>query len=107
PSREVDPSPVSFELLVQEDPVLLQEFLDPPPAADLGKAGQLAFVVGHQRKLCRVNLDDLVLGQSIELQGTGLKFTLRRRGQLMDLLDEKPEANADGRPMPLYPAVEF
>ncbi|MBI1917819.1 MAG: cytochrome c biogenesis protein ResB [Planctomycetes bacterium] len=107
PSREVDPSPVAFELLVQEDPALLQEFLDPPPASDLGKAGQLAFVVGHQRKLCRVSLDTLTEGRSVELEGTGLKFTLRRRGQLMDLLDEKPEANAEGRPIPLYPAVEF
>src|SRR5262249_39397525 len=59
PSREVDPSPVSFELLVQEDPLLLQEFLDPPPLSDLGKTGQLAFVVVHLRKLCRVPLDRL------------------------------------------------
>src|SRR6266542_4458237 len=107
PSREVDPSPVAFELLVQEDPVLLQEFLDPPPVSDLGKAGQLAFVVGFRRKVCRVNLDEVVPGRSVELEGTGLTFTLRRRGQLMDLLDEKLEADADGRPMPLYPAVEF
>jgi hypothetical protein len=107
PSREVDPSPVSFELLVQEDPALLPEFLDPPTVADLGKSGQLAFVVGYRRKVCRVNLDDVVPGKAVDLEGTGLKFTLRRRGQLMDLLGEKPEEGAPGRRMPLYPAVEF
>ena len=98
---------MSFELLVQEDPALLQEFLDPPTAADLGKSGQLVFVVGFRRKVCRVNLDDVVPGRAVELEGTGLKFTLRRRGQLMDLLGEKLEEGAVGRPMPLYPAVEF
>src|SRR5262249_38863822 len=106
PSREVDPSPVAFEMFTQEDPAMLQEFLNPPSADELGKAGQLAFVVGHQRKRCQESLDGVKEGQAIDLEGTGLKFTLRRRGQLMELLEGKPEGPA-AHSMPLYPAVEF
>src|SRR5262245_3355749 len=106
PSREVDPSPVAFEMFTQEDPAMLQEFLNPPSADELGKAGQLAFVVGYQRKRCQVSLDGGKEGRAIDLEGTGLKFTLRRRGQLMELLEGKPEGPA-AHSMPLYPAVEF
>ena len=106
PSFEPDRLPVSFEFLLLDEPALLPEFLEPPKQADLGRAGQLVLVVGHQKKICRLALDTLKEDQTVKLPGTALEFTLKKRGPLTELLERKPE-DAQKGPMPLYPAVKF
>ncbi len=105
PSLEPDPSPIAFEVLILNDPALLAEFLTPPSAAEIGKNGQLVIALGPERSILRVSLDKLKEGETIDVPG-GLKFTLKRRGELMALLGRQEEM-PPGHAAPSYPAVEF
>jgi len=105
PSFESDPTPIAFEMFTLYDPALIPEFLEPPSPKELGKNGQLVVAIGFPRKLCRVSLDKVTEGDSVDLKGTGLKLTLKKRGQLMDVLGHKVDEPRDNPPQ--YPAVLF
>jgi hypothetical protein len=105
PVFENDPLPILSEMFVLFDPALLPEFLTPPSAAELGTNGQLVLAIGPERTLCRVSLDRVKVGDTINLEGTGLKLTLKKTGQLLDMDERKPEEPRED--MPLYPAVKF
>ncbi len=107
PAFEQDPSPIGFELFVLDDPALVPEFVEPPPDKELGREGQLVLVVGYRRTVCRLSLDKIREGETVDLEGTALKLKLKRRGNLMDLLGQKPDEDARMHHVPLYPTVEF
>ncbi len=106
PNLAPDATPILFEMFKLYDPALLPEFLDPPSAKELGEKGQLVVAIGPERSLLRVSLDKVKEGDTIELKEAGLKFTLKKHGQLLDLMgrsaDAPPSADA-----PLFPAVLF
>jgi len=106
PAFERDPSPIALELMVLAEPALLPEFLHPPEPKALGKQGELVLAVGHSRKLCRVNLDELEVGRAIDLPGTDLQLTLKKYGELMDLLGHKAEEGRQSE-RASYPCVQF
>jgi hypothetical protein len=103
-----DSLPLNLEFFVLPDQALLPEFLTPPEK--LGTRGQLVLAVGYRRTLCRLNLDDLKEGEPVPLPGTALKFTLKKRAHVMELVDKQPEKEK-GKPahqgVPPYPAVQF
>jgi hypothetical protein len=56
--------------------------------------------------VCRLDLDDLAEGKPVDLPGTGLTFTLKKRGHVLELLGDGPD-EATLKTMPLYPSVQF
>jgi hypothetical protein len=106
PNFAADPTPISFEMYRLYDPALLPEFLQPPPASALGKTGQLVVAIGPERSLLRVSLDEVKDGETIDLKQAGLKFTVKKRGHLLEL-QERGENTPIDPSLPLYPAVLF
>src|SRR5207302_1206685 len=74
------------------------------PAA-LGSQGQLVLSIGRASGICRIPLDRVKVGETVPLEGTGLKFTLKKIGQLFEMLEQQPEEAREN--MPSYPAVKF
>jgi hypothetical protein len=112
PAFERDPSPIALELMALAEPSLLPEFLRPPETKALGKHGQLVLAIGvgplgrRSRKTCRLNLDELEAGRAVPLPGTDLKLTLKRYGEVTDLLGhEAEEGKQPDRAS--YPSVQF
>ena len=93
PQFDADPSPVGFEMFVLPEAALLNEFLDPP--SKVGPAGQLVLALGPRRVIRRIDLDDVKLDQSVEIPGTPLTFTLKKRGHLMDLVGQEAKTKRD------------
>ncbi len=106
PSFEVDPSPIALEFFLLNEPALLPEFLTPPPSEQLGQAGQLVLALGPSRQLCRIDLNKLKDGETLDLPQAGVQFTLKRRAHLMELLSQGPR-NGPPEHRPEYPAILF
>jgi hypothetical protein len=105
PAPEREQGPIGLEMIVLPEPVLLPEFLTPPPPTKMGKLGEIVLAVGRERKVCRLALDGLKAGQAVDLPGTDLRFTLRKCADLMTLLDHKTDS---GPNVPSsYPSVQF
>jgi hypothetical protein len=100
-----DALPLAFEMFTLLDPALLKEFLNPPDLKRLGDKGQLVLAVGTPRRVCRIDLNQVKENTSIDLEGTGLKFTLRKRDDLMVILNHRPDVPNEKSPS--YPALLF
>ena len=106
PNFEADPTPISFEMFKLHDPALLPEFLEPPSLKALGDRGELVVLLGPERHELRVSLDKVKEGETIDLKQAGLKFTLKKRGHVLDLLGKSDDSPVDPG-TPQYPAVLF
>ncbi len=120
PAFERDPIPVGFDLMVLEEPGLLDEFRN-PPTEGLGKQGQLVLLVGREKKRVRVPVEMDRFGESIPLGDTGLTLRFKKLANLMDFFndDEKghhkghgqgphgQRPHGSGHPGSVYPTLEF
>ncbi len=107
PGRPGDPGPLALELMELDEPALLPEFTHPPDPATLGKQGQLVLALGRRGLICRLAVDALKPGVPVELSGTPLLLTLKRTGDLMDLLKYKDRTPPEPKGPAAYPAVHF
>src|SRR5262249_12484929 len=104
PNPAQDRFPLLCEFFRLSDPALLREFLEPPPAKELGKDGQLVLVVGKQRFRYRIDRDRLnekikVGDTGLTLEITGVVNLLEEAARQMHKKDLKLKVN--------YPAVKF
>jgi hypothetical protein len=103
---------LSYELTTVRDPLLVEEFLQPPSPRDarLGPQGQLVLVLGPAggRKLFRIPVDKDRLNENVDLGDSGYKVKLTDYTNL--LVDEaKRRREKDFKPenLPLYPLVKL
>lgn len=103
-----DPMPIRFEMFVLNDSLLLSEFLNPPTTKEMGKKGQLTLILGEDRTRHHVQLDNVKVGEAIDLGKTSFKFKLRHVGNLMNMMTQgHGHGGAGPKDGPFYPAVQF
>jgi hypothetical protein len=105
---------VAFDLLTASHAEQVDEFLRPPPAAEMGKQGQLVLFLGSSHRAVRLPIAEDRIGKTVDM-GDGLSFKLTWIGNLLDRLVFLPKHEKDIKAFlknragdfGSYPMVEF
>jgi hypothetical protein len=104
PTLEREASPMAMEMMLLPDPALLPEFLDPP--RKMGPDGQLVLFLAKTSRPLRIPVDRKKLAKHVRLPGTGLKLSITKCSDLLEMVGRKNAAGGKAL-APEYHAVRF